>query len=81
MNIMREENEDIIKNQLELLALKSIVYEMRNSLDEINSRLECRRKDQWIWRHNNRNYPICNREWKEPEDKRASENCGTISTN
>lgn len=72
-----ERNWRYIKNQLELPELKSIVFEMRNSLDDFNSRLDWRIKDQWIWRHNNRNYPIWNGEWKR---KKALVNCGTISS-
>lgn len=59
-----ERNWRYIKNQLELPELKSIIFEMRTSLDYFNSRLDWRRKDQWIWRHNDRNYPIWNWEWE-----------------
>lgn len=37
------------KNQREILKLKSVVTEIKNSLEELNSRFS-KQKNQWAWK-------------------------------
>lgn len=48
------EERSLTQKQIELLEPKSTQYEVTDSLDEINSKLNCKRKDKCIWRHNNK---------------------------
>lgn len=38
INMLRKDMEDIIKTQINLQEMKNIISEMKNTLDEINSR-------------------------------------------
>lgn len=38
INMLRKDMEDIIKTQINLREMKNIISEMKNTLDEINSR-------------------------------------------
>jgi hypothetical protein len=51
-------NEDIKKNEMQILELKNTVSEMQNFTDGLNRRTEELRKPANL-RQNNRNYSIC----------------------
>lgn len=44
------------KAQIETLEIKSLMSEKKNTLNEINCRLDILEKDQWYWRHSIINY-------------------------
>lgn len=61
------ETEDIKKSQMEVFELSNIITEMKNSVDETNSRKQSLGKNVWSSILNNKNCAICTTEkidWK-----------------